>query len=80
MTGEVMFHEFIKRTNEKEGEKRELPDEEDIKVEETSIKKKKVGKEKKSSTRVWTTFFINFDMYRIKKTWLTKLWFIYNHW
>lgn len=50
MAGDVMFHEFIKKRKEKEGEKQELPDDkEDIEIEETSLKKKKVRKPKSTA-------------------------------
>lgn len=50
MTGDVMFHEFIKKPEEKESEKRELPDDtENNKIEEKNIKKKRVRKEKSTT-------------------------------
>lgn len=47
MTGDVMFHEFIKKPLEKEDTKRKQTDDEipeEVKIEETSTKHKKIKK------------------------------------
>lgn len=53
MSGDVMFHEFIKKSDEKHGKKRKLftddDDKKDIKIEETGIEPK-TRRGKKSTT------------------------------